>query len=35
MNPDELSKEDEFVAAYCENFMLGGVIPHGNIELPV
>ncbi|WAR24224.1 GA45A-like protein [Mya arenaria] len=33
--PAAASKEDEFVCDYCENFMLGGVVPHGCVEIPV
>lgn len=33
--PEVLSKDDEFVSDYCENFMLGGLVPHGCVEIPV
>lgn len=35
MNSDTPSKVDQFVSGYCENFMLGGVVPHGCVEVPV
>ena len=34
-NPDVFSKDDEFVSYYCENFMLGGLVPHGCVEIHV
>jgi len=35
MAPDAPSSEDAFVSDYCENFMLGDVVPHGCVEIPV
>jgi len=35
MTSDSPSNVDEFVCDYCENFMLGGVVPHGSVEVPV
>ncbi|KAL4236763.1 Growth arrest and DNA damage-inducible protein GADD45 alpha [Mactra antiquata] len=34
-NPDVFSTDDDFVCSYCENFMLGGLVPHGCVEIPV
>ncbi|XP_060605887.1 growth arrest and DNA damage-inducible protein GADD45 alpha-like [Ruditapes philippinarum] len=33
-NPEIFSKDDEFVSDYCENFILGGLVPHGCVEIP-
>ncbi|KAH3782728.1 growth arrest and DNA damage-inducible protein GADD45 alpha-like isoform X2 [Dreissena polymorpha] len=29
------SNDDQFVSDYCENFMLGGIVPHGCVEIPI
>lgn len=35
MTSSSPSIEDDYLSDYCENFMLGGVVPHGNIEIPI